>query len=153
MSAKMHFCCTGCKGKESPRVHRLCDSASVWLAWGKWTGKKKRKKSFFSSDETRARCEQMASRGVNGPKSCNFSTLRWKVSTSFKPANVMLEGPTTCWQPPTPCRRLQLRVGEFRLRHGVGAANIVFESPTSCRRDLNEMETFHRRVESLHRPA
>ena len=50
-------------------------------------------------------CEQMATRGVNGPKSCNFSTLRWKVSTSFKPSNVMFEGPTTCW-------RCQLLVGD-----------------------------------------
>ena len=51
------------------------------------------------------RCEQMATRSVNGPKSCNFSTLRWKVSTSFKLANTKLEGRTTC---PT----LQLLVGD-----------------------------------------
>ena len=56
------------------------------------------------------RCEQMASRGVNGPKSCNFSTLRWKVSTSFKPANKELEGPTTC-------RRRQHRVGDAPTCH------------------------------------
>ena len=64
----------GRKGRESacPPSLRFCER----VAGVEGRRAKKRKKIVFPRDETRAECEQMASRSVNVPKSCNFSTLR-----------------------------------------------------------------------------